>query len=329
MRPGDVTLTALVLLTLAPAGLSQNSADSSKMSAREIFYSAPKAKKIAQRPPAPPTPIPTPTPAPAPPAPGPLDVAKNTPPTPPAPPPTPSDPSQLEVAGNKPPKPPAPTPGPEPMDNPDFIHATLVDPPRLGLRCSVLKRVGASDLFEVDPEVVFRSGDRIRLRVTANDDGYLYVILRGSSGVWKPLFPAKGVEGGSNRVIGGRSYEIPQGHVFTFDDQPGEEKLFVIVSRTPVDDLESLIYNLGSGTPAKTPEKSPSADKLLLAENRININDSLVNRLRLAHARDLIIEKVDDNSPSTAYGQETAVYAVSAVSDTDSRVVVDLTLTHR
>ena len=68
-------------------------------------------------------------------------------------------------------------------------------------------------------------------------------------------------------------YDLPPGHVFTFDEQPGEEKLFVVVSRPPVGDLESLIYDLGSqktGTPA-TPPKPAEKTKVLLAQNGVTM----------------------------------------------------------
>jgi len=116
----------------------------------------------------------------------------------------------------------------------------------LGLRYSILKREGAEST-EVDPDTVFRSGDRIRLRVEANGGGYLYIIHRGSSGVWKPLFPSSEIAGGDNRVQKGKPYEIPPGYVFTFDEQPGDERLFIVLSRQPEADLEGLIYSLSSG----------------------------------------------------------------------------------
>ena len=88
----------------------------------------------------------------------------------------------------------------------------------LGVRYSILKRAGGES-EEVAPDTVFRSGDRIRLRVETNDSGYLYIIHRGSSGNWKPLFPSTEIAEGDNRVEKGRPHEIPSGYVFTFDEQ--------------------------------------------------------------------------------------------------------------
>ena len=56
-----------------------------------------------------------------------------------------------------------------------------------------------------------------------------------------------------------------------------------------------------------------------------------VGTLRTAYSRDLVIEKVDDNSVSSspAPKKETAVYVVNPSGSRDSRLVADLELVHR
>jgi hypothetical protein len=125
-------------------------------------------------------------------------------------------------------------------------------------------------------------------------------------------------------------YDIPPGYVFTFDEQSGVEKLFVVLSRQPQPDLEKLIYSLSQrqgAAPTPAPETAAPAAKTLLAENFIRINDDVVDQLRNAYARDLIIEKVDEETPGPR--KEKAVYAVAASRERDSRVVVDVNLNHQ
>jgi hypothetical protein len=201
---------------------------------------------------------------------------------------------------------------------------------RLGLRYSILEKTNSGSFREVDPDATFHAGDRIRLRVEVNDRGYLYIIHRGTSGVWKPLFPSPEIAGGDNVVERGRVYDIPPGYVFTFDEQSGVEKLFVVLSRQPQPDLEKLIYSLSQrqgAAPTPAPETAAPAAKTLLAENFIRINDDVVDQLRNAYARDLIIEKVDEETPGPR--KEKAVYAVAASRERDSRVVVDVNLNHQ
>src|SRR5882724_3675141 len=114
----------------------------------------------------------------------------------------------------------------------------------LALRYSVLKRNGQGAFEETDGDSTFHTGDRIRLSVQANDTGYLYVVMRGSTGAWRVLFPAADEAGGDNRVIKGKNYTVPAGKngQFFFDETGGEEKLFLVLTRRAEPDLESLVY---------------------------------------------------------------------------------------
>jgi hypothetical protein len=292
------TLLAVVVLAGGPAW----SQTQKRLSAREIFYSAP-----AEAPPAKKT------------------ATKQAIP--------PKKKTEVESAQTKPVTPPPPPAG-SPSRTPSggqVIPATYSSEPAypLGLRYSILKREGGEST-EVGPGTVFRSGDRIRLRVEANADGYLYIVHRGSSGVWKPLFPSSEVAGGSNRIERGKSYEIPSGYVFTFDEQPGEEKLFIVLSRRTESDLDGLIYSL-SGAPKPAEQAQPPEGKVLLAQNLVNISDGVVDQMRKVYARDLIIEKVDETTPAVAAApaKEKAIYVVNPARSGDSRVVADVTLTHK
>ena len=90
---------------------------------------------------------------------------------------------------------------PEPLSARDIFYATSERPTGggriapagygskvLGLRYSVLKLLG-NEKLELSPDSVFHSGDRIQLNIEVNDAGYLYILHRGSSGAWKPMFP--------------------------------------------------------------------------------------------------------------------------------------------
>jgi hypothetical protein len=193
-----------------------------------------------------------------------------------------------------------------------------------------LKKSGDQPV-EVGSGTVFHAGDRIRLAVEANDGGYLYVVNQGSSGTWKLLFPSPEIKDGDNHIQKRVRYEIPSGYTFTFDEQSGEEKLFIVLSRQPEPDLESLIYSLGNpaGNPAAgNPTKDKPAvekPKMLLASAAFG--DDVVGKLRNSYARDLIVEKVDDEQAGPK--QEKAVYAVNPSGSADSRVVADVTLKHQ
>jgi Domain of unknown function (DUF4384) len=203
-------------------------------------------------------------------------------------------------------------------------HVVPVANVPLGLRYSVLKREAAGKFVEVDPDATFRSGDRIRLHVDTNAPGYLYVVMQGSSGNWRLLFPSSDVEGGSNRIEKGSAQQIPSGDTgqFVFDQQSGTEKLFLVLSRKPEPDLDKLIYSITGG--------GSTADKTLMA--KATVGDDVVNRLRdEVKSRDLVFEKVDEMSIMTNGSEvktEKATYVVNPNRTDDARLVVDVALKH-
>jgi len=195
----------------------------------------------------------------------------------------------------------------------------------LGLRYSLLKRTGAGQYEETDIDSTFRSGDGIRVSIESNDDAYLYLVNKGSSGSWNVLFPSSQIDNGNNHVQARRRHELPAGGQFTFENPPGEERLFIVLSREPEPDLERLIYSLSGPGP-----KPNSSDQPKILSVKL-INDDLIGRLRKAvAARDLVFEKVDDRThDQTPSRPEKAAYVVNASASLGGRVVADLSLKHR
>ena len=234
----------------------------------------------------------------------------------------------VEIARADPgPSAPHPTASPAPAPAP----ATAPMPPSgtapLGLRYTVLKLAADNTPTEVPTDTVFHAGDRIRFAVETNAPGYLYIVNQGSSGNWKPMFPAAEIEDGNNRIEGWRPYTMPPKSRLAFDSTVGTEHLFIVFAVQPEPDLENMIYSLqGMKKAAATAPEAPvqSSKELILASN---ISNTAVDHLRTVYARDLIIEKVDPSTPGDK--KETAVYVVNPTGSADSRVVADLHLVHQ
>ena len=222
--------------------------------------------------------------------------------------------------------------GPVEVHRPNVPVMTVANVP-VAIRYSLVKLDNGAEV-EVPPSHVFRSGDQVRLKVEANQRGYLYLIARGSSGNWKPLFPSR--EASDNVVEARRGYDVPSStQAFTFDDQEGKEKLFLLFSRQPISDLDSQIEGLRK-RPASN-DAEPAKAPMVLAQN---LNDRRVENMRAMYSRDLIIETVDAKktvpvqpaSAPAASGNarrpENAVYVASTSRAGDSRVVADIELTH-
>lgn len=300
------------------AAWAQSSAEG--LTARQLFYDEGKpaaaAKPVAQAKPTPPRP-PATRPAgatrPAPPKPEVLakaDVPKkaSTPVTPATPPSTTT-----------------------PVLRPAQVPIVAVSHTPVAVRYSLVKLENGAEV-EVPLTHTFRSGDQVRLKVEANQRGYLYLIARGSSGVWKPLFPSR--EASDNAIEARRGYDVPSStQAFTFDDQEGREKIFLVFSRVPLSDLDSQIDNLRNRPAAAPSHAEPTKAPVMLAQN---LNDRRVEGMREMYSRDLIIETVDAKKPVSvqptsapaARRQENAVYVASTSRAGDARVVADIELVH-
>jgi hypothetical protein len=186
----------------------------------------------------------------------------------------------------------------------------------LGLRYSVLKRKLDGTFEEVSPESVFHVGDCIRLSVMSNQEGYLYIIQKGTSGEWRPLYPPAGQA--DTKLIPGTDYLIPGGQkeFFTFSGHPGEEKLFVLLTRAPETNLDQTI-------------------EALRTHQVQGLDDQVVARLREdVQSRDLVFTKSEDtDQPASgeAVGADKATYVVNRATNkaADPHIVVDVVLSHK
>ncbi len=104
----------------------------------------------------------------------------------------------------------------------------------VGMKYRILRRDASGAPIEVDPDSVFRAGDRIRFVFEPNIDGFLYVTQRGSSGRWSVLLPHPLINGGQNAVTRFQEVSIPSEGWFRFDDNPGSERVFIYLSRQPI-----------------------------------------------------------------------------------------------
>ena len=223
------------------------------------------------------------------------------------------------------------------VKEPEIHFASLKGTLMLGLRYSILQKT-PQGLQEVRPDRAFHAGDSIRVSVMGNQKGYLYIIARGTSGLWTPLFPHPESAQRSNEIVPGRKYQVPDGpgEFYTFDERGGEEHLFLLLSKVPVRDLDEVIRSLTEHAEPKRnaePAARPVQPPLRVMEAQNRLDDKFVDQLRAdVQSRDLMFTKTDDApASSTSAVQEDAVYVINAGSAnvTDARVMVDVKLIHR
>ncbi len=147
---------------------------------------------------------------------------------------------------------------------------------------------------------VFRSGERIRLHFRSNADGYLTLILIGSSGTSSVLFPdtAQGLL--ENRLAAGRDLVVPGDDAWLrFDETIGEERLLALFARSR-EDVEEFPLQ-------------PTMDRIQTAA-------LLASATAAGGSKDLVVETETENAA------EIGTYGVHL----DGRpVILELVLQHR
>jgi hypothetical protein len=112
----------------------------------------------------------------------------------------------------------------------------------------LLKRGDGNLQREVDPSQVFETGDQVKLAVTTNQNGYLYVINRLSSGEGRLVFPDPRSNNGLNEVKKNQEYIVPSfcpiypnpnDCWWQMEPPAGRETLIVVFSRDEYDKLPS------------------------------------------------------------------------------------------
>jgi hypothetical protein len=192
---------------------------------------------------------------------------------------------------------------------------------RLGLRCSIMLKDSDNSWHEVPRDHVFHSGDQIRLGLLGNHSGYFYVIEKGSSGEWSPVYPRPSNKNDVNRIEAGN---LQSTRTFQFDQTPGEEQVFIIFSRTEIPDIDQAIQALKAQTPGSRSQSNENSD---LQEAKNSIPDAFVQRLASRDLK-LVDEQAVNDSGSGEQEGEKAVYVLAKTADPNQEVVLELKLRH-
>ena len=155
---------------------------------------------------------------------------------------------------------PTPTPG-----NPEYSGTTGTKPSKrqyakggqkMGLGLTLFTRDSNGLAVRVDPNRVFRRGDRVRVLLETNADGYLYIFNTTDGGRPVMIYPDARLDDAGNYIRSHVPFEIPSSLAdeerlrwFSFDEQSGAERLFFVFTREPLpavpidDDLQNFCAN--------------------------------------------------------------------------------------
>ena len=133
------------------------------------------------------------------------------------------------------------TPKPKPSPAPSSSTPTPVNARRLGLGVTLFMRDSNGLAVRVDPDHVFRKGDRVRVVLETNTDGYLYIFNSTDDGPATMIYPDSQLDEAGNYLQAHVPFEIPSTgsaderlRWFAFDQVAGTEHLFFVFTREPL-----------------------------------------------------------------------------------------------
>jgi Domain of unknown function (DUF4384) len=147
------------------------------------------------------------------------------------------------------------TPNKPPVNDPNHGHSGSsttttsgssrpVNAQRLGLGLTLFMRDSNGLAVRVDPERVFHKGDRVRVLLETNTDGYLYIFNTTDNGAPVMVYPDADLDEAGNYLQAHVPFEIPSSDAaeerlrwFAFDENAGTERLFFVFSREPLNGI--------------------------------------------------------------------------------------------
>jgi hypothetical protein len=116
-----------------------------------------------------------------------------------------------------------------------------INAPRIGMGLTLFMRDSNGLAIRTDPSHVFQKGDRVRVLLETNADGYLYIFNTTNDGPAVMLYPNPELDEAGNYLQAHVPFEIPSSLAaeerlrwLIFDENAGNERLFFVFSREPL-----------------------------------------------------------------------------------------------
>jgi hypothetical protein len=125
----------------------------------------------------------------------------------------------------------------------------------------------------------------VRIRIQADQNGFLYILLRGSSGKVSMLYPDRRIQGGNNQIVKGQVVSIPtDGGWFEFNKTPGTETFYLAFAENKTERFISEIKNSASQSKITLPaEVERQAVDLATTGGDVKGQGTLFGALKLTH----------------------------------------------
>ena len=179
----------------------------------------------------------------------------------------------------------------------------------IGLGYTMFMREPSGRGIRVEPTREFHNGDRIRLALEPNVDGYIYIFDSEDGGPPKMIYPDARLDGGDNWIEAHVPVEIPSSEEteerlrwFEFYGKPGGDKIYVVLSREPLQSVptaDELVAFCGLNKD-KCPWQPPAdvwrkIEKATMAQVKVattqNFGQAQTERERVAMTRGLGLDR--------------------------------------
>jgi serine/threonine protein kinase len=153
------------------------------------------------------------------------------------------------------------------------------------MKVSLVRRDKRGNEEAVSPETRFYNGDSVRIRIRADQNGFLYILSRGSSGKVSMLYPDQRIQGGNNRIVKENIVSIPTDRGwYVFNDAPGTEMFYLVFAENKTERLISELENAASQAKITLPaELESQAFDLTTTGGELKGQGTLFGSLKLIH----------------------------------------------
>jgi serine/threonine protein kinase len=153
------------------------------------------------------------------------------------------------------------------------------------MKVSLIRRDKRGNEEVVSPETRFYNGDGVRIRIQSDQNGFLYILHRGSSGKVLMLYPDRRIQGGNNRIVKEQVVSIPTDRGwYTLNNAPGTEMIYLVFAENKTERVISELENAASQAKITLPaELESQAVDLATTGGDLKGQGTLFGALKLIH----------------------------------------------
>jgi serine/threonine protein kinase len=147
----------------------------------------------------------------------------------------------------------------EPVTGAGPTDSPTTSAPISKMKVSLIRRDKRGNEEAISPQTTFYSGDGVRIRIQSDQNGFLYILTRGSSGKITMLYPDRRFQGGNNQIVKEQVVSIPtERGWFTFNSAPGTEMIYLVFTENKTERFISELENAASQTKIALPAEFES-----------------------------------------------------------------------